>query len=73
MPNYLATDEEFNHYTNKLFKLLKDGTFKLRIHKIYPLPETAQAHRVGVFSFWCQTQANISRISRRARLPENSC
>ncbi|TQB76959.1 NADPH:quinone reductase [Monascus purpureus] len=40
---YIQTREEFEFYTNELFNLLKSGQLKVRIHKIYPLAEAAQA------------------------------
>lgn len=43
---YIETQEEFNYYTGELFRLLKSGELKTRIHKVYPLEETAQAHIV---------------------------
>ena len=46
---YIETREEFEHYTNELFQLLKSGQLKTRIHKIYPLEEAAQAHIVCAF------------------------
>ncbi|EEH49444.1 uncharacterized protein PADG_05523 [Paracoccidioides brasiliensis Pb18] len=41
---YIQTQSEFDHYTEELFGLLKSGQLKVRIHKIYPLEEVAQAH-----------------------------
>ncbi|PGH01780.1 hypothetical protein AJ79_07828 [Helicocarpus griseus UAMH5409] len=41
---YIQTQEEFDHYTEELFGLLKSGQLKAKIHKVYPLEEVAQAH-----------------------------
>ncbi|KAL1953877.1 hypothetical protein VTO42DRAFT_2063 [Malbranchea cinnamomea] len=41
---YIETQEEFDYYTTELFRLLKSGELKTRIHKVYPLEEVAQAH-----------------------------
>ncbi|EEH06617.1 quinone oxidoreductase [Histoplasma capsulatum G186AR] len=41
---YIHTQAEFDHYTEELFGLLKAGQLKVRIHKVYPLEEIAQAH-----------------------------
>lgn len=43
---YIETREEFEFYVNELFKLLKSRQLKLKIHKVYPLEEAAQAQRV---------------------------
>ncbi|KAK6515622.1 NADPH:quinone reductase [Arthrobotrys conoides] len=42
---YVATQEEFDHYTQELFGYLKNGQLKLNIHKIYPLEDIVQAHK----------------------------
>lgn len=44
---YIHTQAEFDHYTEELFGLLKAGQLKVRIHKVYPLEEIAQAHIVS--------------------------
>lgn len=44
---YIETREEFESYTNELFSLLKSGQLKTKIHKIYPLEEIAQVHKVS--------------------------
>lgn len=44
--NYIATEEEFNHYTTKLFNLLATGQLKTFLQKVYPLEEIQQVHRV---------------------------
>lgn len=36
MANYVTTPEESTPYSNELFKLLRDGTFKIRICSVYP-------------------------------------
>ncbi|KAL5341637.1 hypothetical protein BJX70DRAFT_386642 [Aspergillus crustosus] len=41
---YIETREEFEHYTNELFELLKSGQLKVKIHKVYPLDQVVQAH-----------------------------
>ena len=53
---YIETREEFEYYTNELFNLLKSGQLKTKIHKIYPLEEIAQVHKVSdnVPSDFCQ-------------------
>jgi NADPH:quinone reductase len=43
--NYTFTREEFEHYANELFKVVKSGELKIRIHDIYKLEDAAQAHR----------------------------
>ncbi|OJJ50891.1 hypothetical protein ASPZODRAFT_148279 [Penicilliopsis zonata CBS 506.65] len=42
---YIETREEFEFYVNELFRLLQSGQLKVKIHKIYPLEEVAQAHK----------------------------
>ncbi|WEW60916.1 NADPH:quinone reductase [Emydomyces testavorans] len=42
--NYIATQEEFDFYTTELFRMVKDGKLKTRLHGIYPLEQAAQAH-----------------------------
>lgn len=47
---YIETREEFEYYTNELFSLLKSGQLKTKIHKIYPMEDIIQVHKVrGVF------------------------
>ncbi|KAL5362406.1 hypothetical protein BJX96DRAFT_166643 [Aspergillus floccosus] len=41
---YIETREEFEYYVNELFTLLKSGQLKVKIHKVYPLEQVAQAH-----------------------------
>ena len=43
--NYTYTREELEHYAHELFKLVKSGELKIRIHETYPLENAAQAHR----------------------------
>ena len=50
---YIETREEFEYYTNELFSLLKSGQLKTKIHKIYPLEEIAQVHKVRNLTFSC--------------------
>ncbi|KAJ5697732.1 hypothetical protein N7488_011416 [Penicillium malachiteum] len=42
---YIETREEFEYYTNELFRLLKSGELKVKIHKIYPMEEIKQVHQ----------------------------
>ncbi|KAI4182829.1 MAG: hypothetical protein L6R41_005759 [Letrouitia leprolyta] len=42
--NYLYTREEYEHYSNELWKLMIDHKFNVRIHEIYPLKDVARAH-----------------------------
>lgn len=44
---YIVTREEFDYYTSELFRLLKTGQLKTKIHKTYALKDVAQAHMVG--------------------------
>ncbi|KAJ5620452.1 hypothetical protein N7510_004436 [Penicillium lagena] len=41
---YIETREEFEYYVNELFSLLQSGQLKVKIHKVYPLEQIAQAH-----------------------------
>lgn len=43
--NYTYTREEFEHYANDLFRLVKSGELKIRIHETYKLEDAAQAHK----------------------------
>jgi NADPH:quinone reductase len=43
--NYTYTRDEFEHYANELFKVVKSGELKIRIHDTYKLKDAAQAHR----------------------------
>ncbi|KAK6539753.1 NADPH:quinone reductase [Orbilia ellipsospora] len=42
---YIATQEEFDHYTQELFGYIEMDQLKVNIHKIYPLEDVAQAHQ----------------------------
>ncbi|KAI9679342.1 MAG: NADPH:quinone reductase [Caeruleum heppii] len=42
--NYLATREEFEHYTDELFGFMVRDKMDVRIHEIYPLKDAARAH-----------------------------
>ncbi|EPS43518.1 hypothetical protein H072_2492 [Dactylellina haptotyla CBS 200.50] len=42
---YVATQEEFDHYTQELFGYIKNNQLKVNIHKIYPMQDIAQAHK----------------------------
>lgn len=55
--NYIATREEFEFYVNELFELLGSGKLKVRIHKIYPLEDVQQAHKVRANFFAYLTKA----------------
>jgi NADPH2:quinone reductase len=50
---YIETREEFEYYTNELFSLLKSGQLKTKIHKIYPLEDIAQVHKVNDLNLLC--------------------
>lgn len=41
---YIASREEFEHYTNELFDFILKDKLDVRIHKTYPLSEVAEAH-----------------------------
>ncbi|HEU4433224.1 MAG TPA: quinone oxidoreductase [Pyrinomonadaceae bacterium] len=43
--HYTATREELEWRANDVLRMIVDGEVKLRIHKVYPLTEAAQAHR----------------------------
>ena len=43
--NYTYTREELEHYSNELFKLVKLGELRIRIHDTYKLEDAAQAHK----------------------------
>lgn len=45
--NYISTRAEFDHYANRLFKMMAEDHFKTRIHETYPLKDVARAHDVG--------------------------
>lgn len=47
--NYTYTREEFEYYANELFKIMKAGDLKIKIHDIYPLEDVAEAHQVCSF------------------------
>ena len=36
--------KEFEHYANEVFKSVRSGDLKIRIHEIYKLENAAQAH-----------------------------
>ncbi|KAK6531504.1 NADPH:quinone reductase [Arthrobotrys megalospora] len=42
---YVATQEEFDHYTQELFGYIENNQLKVNIHKIYPLEDIVQAHK----------------------------
>ena len=41
---YVATQEEFEHWTRELFDTIVKDKINVRIHEIYPLAEAARAH-----------------------------
>lgn len=43
--NYIATRDEFEHYTNELFQFILKDKMDVRIHEIYPLKDVARAHQ----------------------------
>ncbi|KAL8751363.1 MAG: hypothetical protein Q9184_006093 [Pyrenodesmia sp. 2 TL-2023] len=42
--NYIYTREEFEHYSNKLWKMMVDEKLTVRIHETYPMEDIARAH-----------------------------
>jgi NADPH:quinone reductase len=42
---YIASREELEMRSSDLFRWIVEGSVKIRIDKIYPLAEAAQAHR----------------------------
>ncbi|KAL8703027.1 MAG: hypothetical protein Q9201_003803 [Fulgogasparrea decipioides] len=42
--NYIYTREEFEHYSTRLFDMMADKKFSVRIHETYPLRDVARAH-----------------------------
>ena len=47
LTQYIATREEYEGYSNELWKLMTDGKFNTRIHKIYDLQDVTTAHNVS--------------------------
>ena len=47
--NYVATREEFEYYTHRLFRMMTEDHLKTRIHETYPLKDVARAHNVGSY------------------------
>lgn len=45
---YIETREEFEYYFNELLSLLQSGQLKVKVHKVYPLEQVAQAHIVRI-------------------------
>jgi NADPH2:quinone reductase len=41
---YIATREEFEHWTGELFDFIIEDERKVKIHQIYPLKEVTRAH-----------------------------
>ncbi|CAO1601528.1 NADPH:quinone reductase [Xanthoria calcicola] len=48
--NYLFTREELEHYSTRLFNMMMDEKFSVRIHDTYPLADVARAHTVRGFT-----------------------
>lgn len=46
--NYIYTRQEFEHYSNELWKMMIEKKFAVRIHEIYPLRDVARAHTVRI-------------------------
>lgn len=46
--HYIATREEFEQYCRELFDFMMKDKMTVRIHKIYPLDQVAQAHQVRI-------------------------
>lgn len=44
--NYIFTRDEFENYSNALWKMMTEKKFSVRIHDIYPLENVAKAHTV---------------------------
>ncbi|KAL8641225.1 MAG: hypothetical protein Q9228_001942 [Teloschistes exilis] len=42
--NYVATRQEFENYSDELFKMMIQNSFSVRIHETYPLKDVARAH-----------------------------
>ncbi|KAF2861766.1 NAD(P)-binding protein [Piedraia hortae CBS 480.64] len=42
--NYITEQEEFETYAKDLLKFIENGELEVKIHKVYPLSEVAQAH-----------------------------
>lgn len=67
--NYVATRDELEHYTNRLFEMMAKDHFKIRIHETYPLKDVARAHNVGLpndllTEDMTDESARISRVAR---------
>ncbi|KAK9243792.1 hypothetical protein V1506DRAFT_462322 [Lipomyces tetrasporus] len=43
LSNYLATSEEWDHYTSELWKAIADGSLKITIYNVYPLEDYKSA------------------------------
>ncbi|TKA33802.1 hypothetical protein B0A50_00639 [Salinomyces thailandicus] len=43
--NYIATREEFDHYSKELFDFILKDKLDVRIHEVYPLSQVARAHQ----------------------------
>lgn len=67
--NYIYTRQEFEHYANRLFKMMAEDHFQTRIHEMYPLKDVARAHNVGfrpdpLEMYMTDDCARISRVGR---------
>jgi NADPH:quinone reductase len=47
---YLTTREEFHEYSDELLSIMSKDKLDVRIHKVFPLKDVAEAHNVGVSS-----------------------
>ena len=44
---YIVTREEFEIYSNDLFRMMVEDNLKVKIHETYPLKDVARAHTVN--------------------------
>ena len=68
--NYVSTQEEFITYTERLFTMMTEEKFDVKIHKTYPLKDVAQAHHVGP-SLPKPTQGSLLTSIVGSRRPED--
>lgn len=68
--NYVSTREEIMTYTGRLFTMMTEEKFDVKIHKIYPLKDVAQAHNVGP-SLPKSTQGSLLTSIVGSRRPED--
>jgi len=43
--NYIVTREELEYYANGVLDRIKTGKLQVKIYKVYPLKDAAEAHR----------------------------